>query len=171
MNEFSMKDRDLADLPQGAVHVIEDIYYIPTWSKLLQECLPCDIDNVVRLYAIDQGWIIGHTAMTIANDLGLSTQIPGRYVYYSDGPACVIKIDNTEIEFIHKAFAVLNKDHTTAFIVTCLIYFYNDSVKDHKAIINDWFSEYDSASDLSYQEFLELVKPYPEIYQNALLLD
>ncbi len=48
-------------------------------------------------------WRIQPSGATALNFLGLSTQVPARAVYLSDGPERVYQIGNTELAFEHTA--------------------------------------------------------------------
>jgi hypothetical protein len=54
-------------------------------SSLEQQVSP-DIDQVARAIARKFRWRIQPSGTTAMNILGLSTQVPGRVVYLSDGP-------------------------------------------------------------------------------------
>jgi integrase len=72
---------------------IRGIYDYPRFSKLLDQSLSPDIDQVARALARKFRWCIQPTGATALNFLGLSTQVPARAVYLSDGPDRVYQID------------------------------------------------------------------------------
>ena len=51
------------------------------------------------------------------NMLGLSTQVPARYVFLSDGPYKIYEIDGKIIEFRHRAPKNYPKDEFSAMVV------------------------------------------------------
>src|SRR5882762_4813579 len=83
--------------------VVRGIYDYPRFSKLLDQHLSPDIDQVARAIARKFGWRIQPSGATALNFLGLSTQVPARAVYLSDGPDRVYQIGNTALAFEHTA--------------------------------------------------------------------
>lgn len=85
---------------KGAIRrVIRGIYDVPKYSSLLNQDLIPDLDAVASALARKFGWRIQVTGASALNLLGLSTQVPGRVVYASDGPERVFKIGKSTIEF------------------------------------------------------------------------
>jgi Family of unknown function (DUF6088) len=83
--------------------VIRGIYDYPRFSKLLDQNLSPDIDQVARALARKFRWRIQPSDATALNFLGLSAQVPARAVYLSDGPDRVYQIGNTALAFEHTA--------------------------------------------------------------------
>ncbi len=83
--------------------VIRGIYDYPRFSKLLEQTVSPDIDQVARAIARKFRWRMQPSGGTALNLLGLSTQVPGRVVYLSDGPDRSYKIGNTTLAFEHTA--------------------------------------------------------------------
>ena len=79
--------------------VIRGIYDYPKFSKKLEKELSPDIDQVARAFARKFGWYIQPSGPAALNILGLSTQVPGRYIYHSNGPDRSYKIENTPLVF------------------------------------------------------------------------
>ena len=72
---------------QGKIRrIIRGIYDFPRASKFLKGPLSPDIDQVARALARKFRWRIQPSGATALNILGLSTQVPARIVYRSDGP-------------------------------------------------------------------------------------
>lgn len=95
-------DSTLSDLTKSNKirRVARGIYDYPKYSELLQKELSPDIEQVVLAYARKFNWRIEVSGDTALNILGLSTQIPGSYIYHSDGPNKSYKLNNgTTIEF------------------------------------------------------------------------
>ncbi|WP_373032869.1 DUF6088 family protein [Sulfurovum sp.] len=88
-------------LKQGKIRrVARGIYDYPKYSELLQKELSPDIEQVSRAYARKFNWKIEVSGDTALNILGLSTQVPGKYIYLSNGPNKSYKIlDSMTIEF------------------------------------------------------------------------
>ena len=79
--------------------LIVGIYDYPIYSELLQEQLAPDIDLVAQAIARKNQWYIQITGDAALNYLGLSTQVPGRYVYLSDAQSREYRIMNRTLEF------------------------------------------------------------------------
>ena len=83
--------------------VIPGIYEYPRFSDLLQQQVATDLHELAYTLARKFRWQIGPSGATALNYLKLSTQIPGRYVFLSDGPSRSYCIDNRTLEFRHSA--------------------------------------------------------------------
>jgi hypothetical protein len=83
--------------------VIRGIYDYPRFSKLLNQHLSPDVDQVARALARKFRWRIQASGATALNFLGLSTQVPARAVYLSDGPDRVYQVGSTALAFEHTA--------------------------------------------------------------------
>jgi hypothetical protein len=83
--------------------VIRGVYDHPRFSKFLGEQLSPDVDQVARALARKFRWRIQPSGATALNLLGLSTQVPARAVYLSDGPDRVYQIGNTALVFENTA--------------------------------------------------------------------
>ena len=66
--------------------VYRGMYDYPKYSELLQQRLSPDFDQVAQAFARKFNWRIQPSGDAALNLLGLSTQVPGRLVYLSDGP-------------------------------------------------------------------------------------
>ena len=66
--------------------VYRGVYDYPKYSELLQQRLSPDFDQVAQAFARKFNWRIQPSGDAALNLLGLSTQLPGRLVYLSDGP-------------------------------------------------------------------------------------
>ncbi|WP_312855538.1 DUF6088 family protein [Litoribacterium kuwaitense] len=56
------------------------------------------------------GWMIAPAEDTALNELGLSTQVPAKYTFISDGPSKKYTLDNgIDIYFKHKANKEISK--------------------------------------------------------------
>jgi hypothetical protein len=83
--------------------VIRGIYDYPRTSKLLEQRISPDIDQVARALGRKFRWRIQPSGATALNFLGLSTQVPARAVYLSDGPDRAYQVGNTALVFEHTA--------------------------------------------------------------------
>ncbi|MDQ6973064.1 MAG: DUF6088 family protein [Mariprofundaceae bacterium] len=97
--------------------VIRGIYDYPKYSELLQQELSPDFDQVAQALARKFNWRIQPTGDAALNLLGLSTQVPGRPVYLSDGPSRSYKIDNFTLEFKKSALKDVGFKHRESGLV------------------------------------------------------
>lgn len=129
-------DNALSDLTQNGKirRVCRGIYDYPKYSILLEQELSPDFDHVALAFARKFNWRIQPSGDAALNLLGLSTQVPGRFVYLSDGPTRKYSIGNYVLEFkktalkdvgfkyresgmIVQAIKALGKDHISLEIV------------------------------------------------------
>lgn len=109
--DFSaLATREAVDLGLHRLHgkgtirrVIRGIYDYPRTSSLLGQTLSPDLDAVAQALARKFGWRILPSGATALNLMGLSTQVPGRYLYLSDGPDRAYQVGNMELAFQHTA--------------------------------------------------------------------
>ncbi len=101
--EFSREqvDNALSDLTkEGKIRrVCRGIYDYPQYSNLLEQRLSPDFDQVAHAIARKFNWRIQPSGDAALNLLGLSTQVPGRIIYLSDGPTKKYSIGNYTLEF------------------------------------------------------------------------
>ena len=79
--------------------VLRGLYDYPRFSKLLNEQMGPDLDQVARALARKHGWRIQPSENTALSLLGLSTQVPAQAVYLSDGPSKSYEIDQRQLTF------------------------------------------------------------------------
>ena len=89
--------------------VMRGIYNKPKYNKLLGRKIPPSTDDVARTIARNYGWTIVPSGDTALNMLGLSTQVPARWEYVSDGPYKEYDTGNTVINFKHTANKEITK--------------------------------------------------------------
>ena len=75
------------------------VYDYPRYSELLGRQLSPDLDQVAHAMARKFNWRIQPSGDAALNLLGLSTQVPGRWVYLSDGPGRKYKIGDHSLVF------------------------------------------------------------------------
>lgn len=91
-------------LKKGTIRrVLRGLYDYPKFSELLSQELSPDIHQVAQALSRKFGWHIYPSGPTALNLIGLSTQVPGRTVYLSDGPARSYNVGNTELTFKNTA--------------------------------------------------------------------
>lgn len=83
--------------------VCRGVYDYPRFSELLDRQLSPDIDQVAHALARKFNWRIQPSGDTALNLLGLSTQVPGRWIYLSDGPSRKYKIGKHSLMFKNSA--------------------------------------------------------------------
>jgi len=106
------------------------VYEYPSYSALLKGPASPDPDAVARAMARAHGWTIMPSGNTALNLLGLSTQVPANWEYFSDGPSKNYKWSGGTLTFKHRA----NKDTTilspkTALLVQALKTLGEENVK------------------------------------------
>lgn len=79
--------------------VCRGVYDYPRYSELLGQALSPDIDQVAQALARKFNWRIQPSGDAALNLLGLSTQVPGRWVYLSDGPSRQYQIGKHTLAF------------------------------------------------------------------------
>lgn len=103
ISEFSRDqiDNALSDLlKQNKIRrVFRGLYDYPKYSELLKNYLSPDFDQVAQAMARKFNWRIQPSGDTALNLLGISTQVPGRIIYLSDGPSKKYIIGNYNLEF------------------------------------------------------------------------
>lgn len=100
--------------------VLRGIYDYPRLSKLLDAALPPDIHQVARALARKFGWRIQPGGVAALNLLDLSTQVPSRFQYFSDGPSREYRVDKTTLEFRHQALKDAVRHEETAVLLQAL---------------------------------------------------
>ncbi len=139
--------------------VIRGIYDFPKYSELLGQYLSPEIDKVAHVLARKFKWRIEPSGDTALYLLGLSTQVPARYVYHSDGPKREYDILGNQLEFkkialknigfkyaesalLVQAITSLGKDNVSAEVIAKLKQkieskLYPKIIKDTKTV-TDW---------------------------------
>jgi len=97
----SSVDRALSRLQKAGTirRVLRGLYDYPRYSKLLEQSLSPDIDQVAQALARKFGWTIQVSGNAALNILGLSTQVPTQYLFHSDGKSKTYKIGTIELQF------------------------------------------------------------------------
>ncbi len=112
-------DNVLSDLrkKQKIRRVCRGMYDYPKYSTLLKQELSPDIDQVARAFARKFNWRIEPSGESALNLLGLSTQVPGKYIYLSDGPNRSYKIGNTSLEFKKRVLKEVGFKYTQSSLI------------------------------------------------------
>lgn len=104
---------------QGVIRrLARGLYDYPRYSHLLQQTLGPDMDQVAHALARKFGWNIQITGNAALNMMGLSTQVPTRYIYHSDGPSKTYQFEKFELTFkkSHFTHSNLKLDQSTLLV-------------------------------------------------------
>ena len=131
---FSAKDfldiasRGTIDMALGSLardgrirRVRRGLYDRPRVNPALGGKLSPDIDEAARAIARRQKWKIVPEGAWAANLIGLSTQVPARIIYLTDGPNSEVPIGHRSIHFKHaRPKAMAGLDGKLALVVQAL---------------------------------------------------
>lgn len=142
---FAFSAKDFLDLgSRGAVdmalsmlaksgkirRVFRGVYDYPKYSELLGKYLAPDFDQVAQAIARKTGTRIQPTGALAANLLGLSTQVPAKVVYLTDGRSRTIKFGTQTIRFQKTSPKELMSNRKIAMVVQALRFLGRESVTD-----------------------------------------
>ena len=107
---------------QGTIRrIMQGVYDYPSFSTLLQAPSSPEPDSIAQAIARATGWTILPTGDTALNLLGLSTQVPAKYQYFSDGPSKRYVWEGGAFEFKHRTNKeTTNLSYRTAILVQAL---------------------------------------------------
>ncbi len=97
--------------------VIRGIYDYPKFSKLLNKNISPDIEQVAQALARKFGWTIQVSGNTALNVLGLSTQIPGKYLYLCDAKTKSYLIGQQELSFKKSTLKDVGLKHSESSLI------------------------------------------------------
>lgn len=83
--------------------IMRGVYYYPRYSELIGEYEAPSPNRVAETMARKFGWTIAPCGDTALNQLGLSTQVPAKWSYISDGPYHEFRIGTITVEFKHRS--------------------------------------------------------------------
>ena len=105
------------------------LYDMPKINEALGGELSPDIDEAARAIARRQRWKIVPDGAWAANLLGLSTQVPSKIIYLTDGPNNEVPIGRRVIHFKHaRPKAMAGLEGKFALVVQALRYLGKESV-------------------------------------------
>lgn len=146
-------DMTLASLTKrGRIRRIRrGLYDVPRINPALGGKLSPDIDETAQAMARRQRWKIVPEGAWAANLLGLSTQVPAKIIYLTDGPTKEMVIGRRSIRFKHaRPKALAGLEGKLALVVQALRYLGKESVGTREVeILRD---------KLSHKEKLDLLK-------------
>src|ERR1700723_1151943 len=109
------------------------LYDMPKVNEALGGKLSPDIDEAARAIARRQRWKIVPDGAWAANLLGLSTQVPSKIIYLTDGPTNEVLIGRRTIQFKHaRPKALAGPEGKSALVVQALRYLGKDNVGPHE---------------------------------------
>ena len=111
--------------------VVRGVYDKPEYNKFLKEYVAPIPDNIAHAIARNFGWTIVPCGDTALNVLGLSTQVPAKWVYVSDGTYKEYTFGNTVIQFKRTTNKeVSNLSYKTALTIQALKALGRDKIDD-----------------------------------------
>ena len=106
---------------------------MPRVNPALGGTLSPDIDEAARAIARRQRWKIVPDGAWAANLLGLSTQVPSKIIYLTDGPNSEVPIGRRSIQFKHARPKVLaGLEGKIALVVQALRHLGKENVGTHE---------------------------------------
>src|ERR1700739_2447477 len=109
------------------------LYDMPKVNPSLGGKLSPDIEEAARAIARRQKWKIVPDGAWAANLLGLSTQVPAKIIYLSDGPNKQVPIGRRSISFKHaRAKALAGLEGKLALVVQALRHLGREGVGDRE---------------------------------------
>jgi hypothetical protein len=109
---------------QGTIQRVgRGLYAWPRFSALLQESVPPSIDALAHAWARRNRLRIVPFGAYAANLLGLSTQVPAKYVYYTNGRTQRVRLGGAEVQFLNRGPKTMEvKGQLAAHIIQALRY-------------------------------------------------
>lgn len=104
------------------------VYDVPRYSEVLDTTLSPDANQIARAVARKFGWRILPTGAHAANMLNLSTQVPMKVMYQSDGPTKSMTFGKRTITFKHTAPKKLAASEMGGLVINALQYLGNEDV-------------------------------------------
>jgi len=99
------------------------LYAWPQFSTFLKDNVPPSVDALAHAWARQNGLRIIPFGAYAANLLGLSTQVPAKYVYYTNGRTQQIRLGGSDVRFLNRGPKTMEvKGSLTAHIFQALRY-------------------------------------------------
>lgn len=114
--------------------VLRGVYDYPGQSELLGQVLSPDIDQVAQALARKFNWRIQPSGDAALNLLGLSTQIPGKWVYLTDGPSRRYQIGKQTLLFKNSALKDAGFTHRESGLVVQALKALGKDCVDHAVV-------------------------------------
>jgi len=101
--------------------ILFGMYEYPEFNSFLNEYVEPSSILIAQTLAKKYGWTIIPCGDTALNMLGLSTQVPSRLIYVSDGPYKIYSYNKISIEFKHTSNKEISKvSYKTALVIQAL---------------------------------------------------
>ena len=101
--------------------IMRGVYYKPKYIELIREYEAPSVNEVAEAIARKYNWTIAPSGNTALNLLGLSTQVPAKWTYISDGRYVDFSFGNTTIEFKRRNNGDISKMSTlTAMVIQAI---------------------------------------------------
>ena len=108
--------------------LIRGVYEIPKYNKTFNMIAPPSIDEIAKALARNFNWDIYPSGNYALNILGISTQIPSKYIYISSGPNRKYEYEGNIIFFKH---ATLKETNSFSYITNIVIQAFKELGKDN----------------------------------------
>ena len=108
--------------------LITGVYEIPKYNKTFNMIAPPSIDEIAKALARNFNWDIYPSGNYALNILGISTQIPSKYIYISSGPNRKYEYEGNIIFFKH---ATLKETNSFSYITNIVIQAFKELGKDN----------------------------------------
>lgn len=101
--------------------VLRGFYYKAKYIEIIEEYESPPVHEIAQAIARKYKWTIAPSGNAALNLLGLSTQVPAKWVYVSDGSYRTFQINNITIEFKHRSNRnISNMSMNTAMVIQAL---------------------------------------------------
>lgn len=111
--------------------ILPGIYDKPMYSQILDQEVSPDINAVAEAIARKNNWSIIPSGNVALNLLGISTQVPAKWEYFSSGDTKDYQVGNTSINFTHRADKELNRMSTkTALVIQAIKALGDENISD-----------------------------------------
>ena len=108
--------------------LIRGVYEIPKYNKTFNMIAPPSIDEIAKALARNFNWDIYPSGNYALNILGVSTQIPSKYIYISSGHNRKYEYEGNIIVFKH---ATLKETNSFSYITNIVIQAFKELGKDN----------------------------------------
>lgn len=123
--------------------LLPGVYDAPRYSVLLEEWEAPNLHEVALALARKYNWSIAPTGNTALNLLGMSTQVPGKWTYISDGRYVTYNVKGTLLEFKHRANGEISGlSMKAAMVIQAIQAIGKDQItEEHLSVLRDFLSE------------------------------
>ena len=126
--------------------IMRGVYDKPGFSELFKSPMSPDLYQTAQAIARNYGWTIVPSGETALNLIGISRQVPSKYIYLSDGPYKKYSCDGRELVFKRHAIKETGSLSRKTSLVVQAIKALGDGKVDAKA--KKQFAEYLSSEEM-----------------------